>query len=184
MYLTLLSHPAWLWPIIVFVVFAVSGVKEVDQVLNILLTTNMFVGGFLGFFLDNTIPGRLIKWLCLWAVGCGIQVSYRSLYVFIGSKSERGLRDREYEDVSDKSLASLELYDLPFGLTTFLSSRSWVRYIPFCPWRDKSDDKTVNNAMLRRGSELLSQGEDICDESVWKYIELINMRILFYVYIF
>lgn len=39
----------------------VSGVKEVDQVLHILLTTNMFVGGFLGFFLDSTIPGRLIK---------------------------------------------------------------------------------------------------------------------------
>lgn len=41
--------------------FPVPGVKEVDQVLHILLTTNMFVGGFLGFFLDNTIPGRLIK---------------------------------------------------------------------------------------------------------------------------
>lgn len=36
-----------------------SGVKEVDQVLRILLTTNMFVGGVLGFFLDNTIPGKL-----------------------------------------------------------------------------------------------------------------------------
>lgn len=36
-----------------------SGVKEVDQVVTILLTTHMFVGGFLGFFLDNTIPGKL-----------------------------------------------------------------------------------------------------------------------------
>ena len=36
-----------------------SGVKLVDQVVQILLTTNMFVGGFLGFFLDNTIPGKL-----------------------------------------------------------------------------------------------------------------------------
>lgn len=39
--------------------FFLSGVKEVDQVLQILLTTHMFVGGFLGFFLDNTIPGKL-----------------------------------------------------------------------------------------------------------------------------
>lgn len=39
----------------------VPGVKQVDQVLHILLTTNMFVGGFLGFFFDNTIPGRLLK---------------------------------------------------------------------------------------------------------------------------
>lgn len=38
-----------------------SGVKEVDQVLHVLFTTHMFVGGFLGFFLDNTIPGKL-KW--------------------------------------------------------------------------------------------------------------------------
>lgn len=36
-----------------------SGVKELDQVLHILLTTHMFVGGFLGFFLDNTVPGKL-----------------------------------------------------------------------------------------------------------------------------
>uniref|UniRef100_A0A669B1Y9 Solute carrier family 23 member 1 n=1 Tax=Oreochromis niloticus TaxID=8128 RepID=A0A669B1Y9_ORENI len=36
--------------------FLDTGVKEVDQVLQILLTTHMFVGGFLGFFLDNTIP--------------------------------------------------------------------------------------------------------------------------------
>lgn len=41
--------------------FFLSGVKEVDQVLQILLTTHMFIGGFLGFFLDNTIPGKL-KW--------------------------------------------------------------------------------------------------------------------------
>ncbi|KAJ0061276.1 hypothetical protein NL108_014421, partial [Boleophthalmus pectinirostris] len=34
----------------------VTGVKEIDQVLQILLTTHMFIGGFLGFFLDNTIP--------------------------------------------------------------------------------------------------------------------------------
>lgn len=36
-----------------------SGVKEVDQVLHILLTTHIFVGGLLGFFLDNTVPGKL-----------------------------------------------------------------------------------------------------------------------------
>lgn len=34
-----------------------SGVAEVDQILTVLLTTEMFVGGFLAFALDNTIPG-------------------------------------------------------------------------------------------------------------------------------
>ncbi|XP_061563236.1 solute carrier family 23 member 1-like isoform X2 [Cololabis saira] len=33
-----------------------TGVTELDQVLRILWTTHMFVGGFIGFFLDNTIP--------------------------------------------------------------------------------------------------------------------------------
>lgn len=36
-----------------------SGVVELDQVLQVLLTTSMFVGGFIGFVLDNTIPGIL-----------------------------------------------------------------------------------------------------------------------------
>lgn len=34
-----------------------SGVPELDQILTVLLTTEMFVGGFLAFLLDNTIPG-------------------------------------------------------------------------------------------------------------------------------
>lgn len=34
-----------------------SGVVELDQVLQVLLTTSMFVGGFIGFVLDNTISG-------------------------------------------------------------------------------------------------------------------------------
>lgn len=35
------------------------GVDELDQVLQVLLTTSMFVGGFFGFILDNTIPGTI-----------------------------------------------------------------------------------------------------------------------------
>lgn len=31
---------------------------EIDQVLNVLLTTAMFVGGSVAFILDNTIPGK------------------------------------------------------------------------------------------------------------------------------
>lgn len=37
-----------------------SGVVELDQVLLVLLTTSMFVGGFFGFILDNTIPGNYV----------------------------------------------------------------------------------------------------------------------------
>lgn len=37
------------------------GIIQLDQVIQVLLTTGMFVGGLLGFFLDNTIPGK-ISW--------------------------------------------------------------------------------------------------------------------------
>lgn len=36
----------------------VLGIIQLDQVIQVLLTTGMFVGGLLGFILDNTIPGR------------------------------------------------------------------------------------------------------------------------------
>lgn len=35
-----------------------SGVTELDQILTVLLSTEMFVGGFLAFCLDNSIPGE------------------------------------------------------------------------------------------------------------------------------
>ncbi|KAG9335875.1 hypothetical protein JZ751_003532 [Albula glossodonta] len=34
-----------------------TGLKELDQVIIVLFTTHMFIGGFFGFVLDNTIPG-------------------------------------------------------------------------------------------------------------------------------
>uniref|UniRef100_A0A8C2ZSM1 Solute carrier family 23 member 1 n=1 Tax=Cyclopterus lumpus TaxID=8103 RepID=A0A8C2ZSM1_CYCLU len=106
-----------------------TGVKEVDQVLRILLTTNMFVGGVLGFFLDNTIPG---------------------------TKRERGLLAWVKMDPEDSIYAAgtEEVYDLPFGITSRLSSRSWVRYVPFCPWkegpgsRDGSEDQDAGGMIF------------------------------------
>uniref|UniRef100_A0A3Q2X117 Solute carrier family 23 member 1 n=1 Tax=Haplochromis burtoni TaxID=8153 RepID=A0A3Q2X117_HAPBU len=35
-----------------------TGLSELDQILTVLLSTEMFVGGFLAFCLDNTIPGN------------------------------------------------------------------------------------------------------------------------------
>ncbi|XP_060271817.1 solute carrier family 23 member 1 isoform X5 [Ovis aries] len=39
-----------------------TGVPEVDQILTVLLTTEMFVGGCLAFILDNTVPGTSQPW--------------------------------------------------------------------------------------------------------------------------
>lgn len=44
------------------------GIAEVDQILRVLLTTEMFVGGSIAFILDNTVPGtpfHYIIWMCL-----------------------------------------------------------------------------------------------------------------------
>ena len=35
-----------------------TGSEELDQTLTVLLSTSTFIGGFLGFILDNTIPGN------------------------------------------------------------------------------------------------------------------------------
>ncbi|XP_037308010.2 xan_ur_permease domain-containing protein isoform X2 [Pungitius pungitius] len=85
-----------------------TGVIELDQVLQVLLTTSMFVGGFFGFILDNTIPG---------------------------SKHERGIVawNKAHEDDSSNTLESGDVYNLPFGISSYLSSSSWLRYVPFCP---------------------------------------------------
>lgn len=39
-----------------------TGIPEVDQILTVLLTTEMFVGGCLAFILDNTVPGMGQPW--------------------------------------------------------------------------------------------------------------------------
>ncbi|KAK3570504.1 hypothetical protein QTP86_020079 [Hemibagrus guttatus] len=85
-----------------------TGIVELDQVLQVLLTTGMFVGGLFGFVLDNTIPG---------------------------TKQERGmiLWNKAHEDESENTVESEEVYGLPCGISSRLAFYSWVRYIPFCP---------------------------------------------------
>ncbi|XP_033881263.2 solute carrier family 23 member 1-like isoform X2 [Acipenser ruthenus] len=97
----------------------VTGVTELDQVLRVLLTTSMFVGGFFGFVLDNTIPG---------------------------SKKERGIVVwKEAHQQSGETLESEEVYSLPFGIGSRICTASWVRYIPFCPKPAGTDSGNVGN---------------------------------------
>ncbi|KAG8438698.1 hypothetical protein GDO86_005041 [Hymenochirus boettgeri] len=84
-----------------------TGIRELDQVIQVLLTTGMFVGGFLGFFLDNTIPGtKLERGLIAWNEAHG-----------------------EVDDCLDVG----EVYDLPFGIGSKFCTAPWLRYVPFCP---------------------------------------------------
>uniref|UniRef100_A0A8C7JN31 Solute carrier family 23 member 1 n=1 Tax=Oncorhynchus kisutch TaxID=8019 RepID=A0A8C7JN31_ONCKI len=81
------------------------GVAEVDQILTVLLTTEMFVGGFLAFTLDNTIPG---------------------------TKRERGLLDWKADESMEGSSANMRTYDFPIGMSC-VRKVSFLRYLPICP---------------------------------------------------
>ncbi|XP_078421442.1 solute carrier family 23 member 2 [Cetorhinus maximus] len=83
----------------------VTGISGVDQVLNVLLTTAMFVGGCVAFLLDNTIPGTI---------------------------EERGLRKWKAGVTGAKSLDSKETYNLPFGMK-YLKKYKLFSYLPISP---------------------------------------------------
>ncbi|XP_072508744.1 solute carrier family 23 member 1-like isoform X2 [Notamacropus eugenii] len=84
-----------------------TGIIQLDQVIQVLLTTGMFVGGFLGFVLDNTIPG---------------------------SQEERGLIAwNQIREDSEDTLKVSEVYNFPFGIGTRFCAASWLWRIPFWP---------------------------------------------------
>ncbi|XP_072722729.1 solute carrier family 23 member 1-like isoform X4 [Ciconia boyciana] len=90
--------------------FQFAGIIQLDQVIQVLLTTGMFVGGLLGFILDNTIPG---------------------------TQEERGLlawKNSHKGEVENSQLVS-KVYDLPFGIGTKYCTVSWFWYLPTCPKR-------------------------------------------------
>jgi len=88
-----------------------TGVNELDQIIKVLLETSMFVGGFLGFFLDNTIPGTPEE---------------RGLIAWQAQHDLSGENAKKYAGVS------LRTYDIPF-ITKYLENNQWAKYVPFFP---------------------------------------------------
>jgi len=68
-----------------------TGSEFVDQLLTVLLSTSMFVGGSIGFVLDNTVPG---------------------------TDEERGLTrwNKHHSGAGPTSEEVSSCYDLPFGM--------------------------------------------------------------------
>lgn len=62
-----------------------TGIAELDSTLSVLLSTTILVGGFLGCFLDNFIPGFLYSHIDTHGFGS------KSDFFFVGTKEERGL---------------------------------------------------------------------------------------------
>ncbi|KAF3705406.1 Solute carrier family 23 member 1 [Channa argus] len=92
-----------------------TGLVELDQILTVLLSTEMFVGGFLAFCLDNTIPG---------------------------SRQERGLVEWRASSSSPSSSSS---YDFPVGMSIIRRTRwlQWFPISPsFTGFRSSDDSPT------------------------------------------
>uniref|UniRef100_A0A6Q2YWM2 Uncharacterized protein n=1 Tax=Esox lucius TaxID=8010 RepID=A0A6Q2YWM2_ESOLU len=94
-----------------------TGVKELDQVIVVLLTTHMFIGGFFGFVLDNTIPG---------------------------TETERGIyswRKKVTEESSSILKTDQSCYDIPFCINC-LQNFKFFKYLPFLPSYKAPDLRT------------------------------------------
>ncbi|XP_043215564.1 solute carrier family 23 member 1-like [Amphibalanus amphitrite] len=82
-----------------------TGSAAFDQILYVLLSTSMFVAGFLGCVLDNTIPG---------------------------TDEERGVLKWKSQSNMSHVTVSVTTYDLPFGMDK-IRSWNWARYVPISP---------------------------------------------------
>lgn len=109
-----------------------SGVAELDQILTVLLSTEMFVGGFLAFCLDNTIPGstHTVKEISDWWWRSSAAPKTVVICFPLGTREERGLV--EWTSFSSSSLSSSSSYDLPL-VTPFIRRISWLRWFPISP---------------------------------------------------
>ncbi|XP_046843448.1 solute carrier family 23 member 1-like isoform X2 [Xenia sp. Carnegie-2017] len=110
-----------------------TGADVLDQVIFVLLTTSVWVGGFTGFILDVTLPG---------------------------TDQERGiLKWRHVEEESSEGgvkTASIHTYDIPY-LTRFTQKFPIVRYVPFLPYYPNYEGD-VENAKQHNGTKRSNEG--------------------------
>lgn len=104
-----------------------SGLAELDQILTVLLSTEMFVGGFLAFCLDNTIPGNTLTNKNTQTYTHGHTYKH-CVCVPSGSREERGLIHWR----SSSSSSSSSTYDFPLGMNAIRRIR-WLRRFPISP---------------------------------------------------
>ncbi|WAR17070.1 S23A2-like protein [Mya arenaria] len=100
-----------------------TGNTTVDQLFTVLLSTGMFVGGILGFILDNTVPG---------------------------TDEERGLKTWR-QNLSDKGEASdleeRKVYDLPF-IGNHIRRVNCLKYLPISPTFVVNETGVTNKALV------------------------------------
>ncbi|XP_034541058.1 solute carrier family 23 member 1 [Notolabrus celidotus] len=94
-----------------------TGIKELDQVIVVLFTTHMFIGGFFGFILDNTIPG---------------------------TDKERGIKSWQVKvQAGNNTMCDPSCYDIPF-CNSLLKRFRCFQYLPFLPSYKSNQQATSN----------------------------------------
>ena len=85
-----------------------TGIDSINQMLNILLTIKMFVGGFIAFILDNLVPGA--------------------------TREQRGFRDFSIsENIKDTKDLRIDGYSFPESVNKVLIKFPFILRLPFMP---------------------------------------------------
>ena len=96
-----------------------TGSNSVDQVIYVLMSTSMFVGGIIGCFLDNTIPGTdEERGVSKWLPKKDIDNDRRS---------------------SSSSSPDSSVYDLPKKVNNLIFNVSFLKFIPISPSYKESE---------------------------------------------
>ncbi|XP_041462840.1 solute carrier family 23 member 1-like [Lytechinus variegatus] len=96
-----------------------TGLPTFDQILTVLLRTSMFVGGFIGFVLDNTIPGT--------REDRGLKGTQDDV---LTNKNDDGNMSEEMKAEVGRLINGC--YDMPFGMP-YIRDLTWTKNIPFSP---------------------------------------------------
>ncbi|KAK3772632.1 hypothetical protein RRG08_008469 [Elysia crispata] len=106
-----------------------TGSAVFDQVATVLCSTSMFIGGFVGFFLDITLPGTPEE--------RGI-ISWRRDAELIITAPQEGVDLQDDGDLPHRRAGAKgfrNIYDFPW-LFRFLNKIPLARFIPVCPASD------------------------------------------------
>ncbi|XP_071784371.1 solute carrier family 23 member 1-like isoform X2 [Asterias amurensis] len=114
-----------------------TGSGEVDQVLTVILSTGMFIGGFLGILLDNTIPGtKEERGFTAWREHITGTENENDEPTDV-KVAEEGVSKHPSQTTNpplvEETTTSLpKCYDLPFGMR-LVRRWTWCSYLPFSP---------------------------------------------------
>lgn len=113
-----------------------TGNFELDQIIKIILGTDMFIAGIIAAILDNTIPG---------------------------TKKERGMVGADYEEEADNQLESIDqsykdVYEFPMLQNFLKKHHKLCKMCPFLPTPKVICDRRLSEAIERRLSEPNEKG--------------------------